>query len=127
VRVGVMPELASTRLLADIVGLTHALELILSGRIINAQEAGRIGLVNRVVPQEALLGAAVETAAEIAFNPGESLAAVKRLVWANLFETDMTEMMKREVLEFNAAMARPHFKEAVRAFIEKREPQFHRV
>lgn len=125
VRVGVIPELASTRLLTNIVGFSHALELMLSGRIIDAQEAGRVGLVNRVVPHEQLMDAAVETAAEIAFNPVESVAAIKGLAWANLTETDLTEVMRREAREFNAAMARPHFKEAVRAFLEKREPDFH--
>jgi len=127
VRVGVLPELASTRILVEIVGLTQALELMLSGRIIDAAEAGRIGLVNRVVPTEQLLDAAVETAAEIAFNPADSLAAIKRTVWANFGEPSMDEIMKREVVEFNEAMQRPYFKEAVKAFVEKRQPDFHKV
>jgi len=127
VRVGVLPELASTRLLGHIVGLTQALELMLSGRIIDAHEAGRIGLVNRVVPHDTLLDHAVETAAEIAFNPSESLAAIKRMAWANLTETNLGEVLKREDAEFAAAMQRPQFKEAVKAFLEKRQPEFHRV
>ena len=127
VRVGVLPELASTRLLVHIVGLTQALELMLSGRIIQAEEAGRIGLVSRVVPHERLMEAAVEAAAEIAFNPAESLAAIKRLVWENLTETELEEVWKRENREFATAMERPAFKEAVKAFLEKREPQFNRV
>ncbi len=126
VRVGVLPELASTRLLVNIVGLGQALELMLSGRIIEAAEAGRIGLVNRVVPAEELMDKAVETAAEIAFNPAESLAAIKRTTWANLTEPDLGEIMQREVREFNLAMQRPYFKEAVQAFTEKRQPDFHR-
>src|SRR3990172_11434527 len=104
IRVGVFPELARTRILVHIVGLTQALELMLSGRIIDAQEAGRIGLVNRVVPHDQLLDQAVETAAEIAFNPAESVAGIKRAVWANLTETDLNEGMKREVIEFNETM-----------------------
>ncbi len=127
VRVGVLPELASTRILVEIVGLTQALELMLSGRIIDAAEAGRIGLVNRIVPAEQLLDAAVDIAAEIAFNPADSLAAIKRTVWANLTEPSMPEIIKREVVEFNQAMQRPYFKEAVKAFIEKRQPDFHGV
>jgi enoyl-CoA hydratase/carnithine racemase len=127
VRVGVLPELASTRLLGHIVGLTHALELMLSGRIIDAPEAARIGLVNRVVPHDELLDHAVETAAEIAFNPSESLAAIKRMAWANLTETSFEEVLDRENAEFAAAIQRPAFKEAVRAFLEKRQPQFHPV
>ena len=127
VRVGVLPELASTRILVQIVGLTHALELMLSGRIIGADEAGRIGLVNRVIPHEELLDRAIETAAEIAFNPAESLAAIKRMTWDHLGETDLGEVLNREDQEFAAAMERPYFKEAVKAFLDKRQPQFHRV
>ena len=66
-------------------------------------------------------------AAEIAFNPAESLAAIKRLVWENLTETELEEVWKRENREFAAAMQRPAFKEAVKAFLEKREPQFNRA
>jgi enoyl-CoA hydratase/carnithine racemase len=126
VRVGVLPELASTRLLGQIVGITHALELMLSGRIIDAAEAGRIGLVNRVVPHEQLMDVAMETAAEIAFNPSESLAAIKSMAWAHLAETSLEEVLKREDGEFAAATERPAFKEAVKAFLEKRQPDFHR-
>ena len=127
VRIGVLPELASTRILGHIVGFTQALELMLSGRIIDAAEAGRIGLVNRVVPHDQLLDHAVETAAEIAFNPAESLLAIKRLAWQNLTEANLEEVWKRENKEFAAAMERPSFKEAVSAFLEKREPQFDRT
>jgi enoyl-CoA hydratase/carnithine racemase len=127
VRVGVLPELASTRILVQIVGLTQAMELMLSGRIIDAAEADRVGLVNRVVPEDELMDHAVDTAAEIAFNPAESLATIKRLVWANLAETDIGEVLKRENAEFAAAMDRPAFKEAVSAFLDKRRPDFHRV
>jgi enoyl-CoA hydratase/carnithine racemase len=100
---------------------------MLSGRIIDAQEAGRIGLVNRVVPHDKLLDAAVETAAEIAFNPAESVRAIKGLAWSNVLEPDLFEVMKREWKEFEAALARPTFKEAVDSFLEKRKPDFHKV
>ncbi len=126
VRVGVLPELASTRILGQIVGVTHALELMLSGRIIDAAEAGRIGLVNRVVPHEQLMDVALETAAEIAFNPAESLKVIKSMAWAHLGEGDLGEVLKREDVEFAAAQQRPAWKEAVSAFLEKRQPDFHR-
>ena len=127
IRIGVLPELASTKILAHIVGMTHALELMLSGRIIPAEEAGRIGLVNRVVPHDQLMGQAMETAAEIAFNPADNVAAVKRMFWENLEEPTIEGAMKRENREFVEAMKRPHFKEAVRSFLEKRQPDFHKV
>ena len=127
VRVGVMPELASTYLLSHIVGVSHALDLSLSGRIISGEEAGRIGLVNRVVPAEKLLDEAIALAAEYAFNPSQSLSAIKRQIWHNLTNVDTREVMRGEMVEFVAAQRRPHFKEAVTAFREKREPDFHQV
>ena len=127
VRVGVLPELASTHILAHIVGLGQALELMLSGRIIGAEEAGRIGLVNRVVPDERLMEEAIATAQEIAFNPTESLLAIKKLSWQNLDEGDIITIRDREGKEFGAALSRPSFKEAVSAFMEKRKPDFHRL
>lgn len=126
VRVGVLPELASTHILAHIVGLGQALELMLSGRIIGAEEAGRIGLVNRVVPHDKVIEEAIATAQEIAFNPTESLFAIKRLTWQNLDEGDILTIRDREGKEFGAALARPSFKEAVTAFMEKRQPDFHK-
>ncbi|MGB6837757.1 MAG: enoyl-CoA hydratase/isomerase family protein [Dehalococcoidia bacterium] len=126
IRVGVIPELASTHILAHIVGQSHALELMLSGRIIGGEEAGRIGLVNRVVPPEKLIEEAVATAQEIAFNPTESLFAIKKLAWQNLAEGDIPTVQGREQEEFAAALARPTFKEAVSAFLEKRQPDFHK-
>ena len=126
VRVGVIPELASTHLLAHIVGFGQAMELMLSGKIVDGMEAARIGLVNRVVPHEKLMEEAVAIAREIAFNPTESLFAIKKLAWQNLDEGDIMTLHKREGEEFTAAMARPNFKEAVRAFLEKRQPDFHK-
>jgi enoyl-CoA hydratase/carnithine racemase len=126
IRVGVIPELASTHILAHIVGQGHALELMLSGKTISGEEAARIGLVNRVVPQDSLMEEAWATADEIAFNPTESLFAVKRLGWQNLAESDLATVYEREVKEFAAALARPTFKEAVSAFMEKRPPDFHK-
>ena len=128
IRVGVLPELASTFILPHIVGMGHALELMLTGRIISGEEAGRIGLVNRVVDAERLLDEAIATAAEIAFNPTESHLAIKRETWEHVTHGgDLAAIMRDETREFLAAQQRPYFKEAVRAFIEKRDPDFHKV
>ncbi len=128
IRVGALPELASTFILPHIVGMGNALELMLSGRIINGDEAARIGLVNRVVPAEKLLDDAIATAAEIAFNPTESHYAIKRETWEHVSRGGLlADMMRNEMREFVAAQQRPSFKEAVRSFIEKRDPDFHKV
>ncbi|MCC7362921.1 MAG: enoyl-CoA hydratase/isomerase family protein [Dehalococcoidia bacterium] len=124
VRIGVIPELGSTQLLPHIVGMGQALELMLSGRIIDAAEAGRIGLVNRVVPAEELMPTALSIAAEIASGPAENLVAIKRLTWQNYLNGTIAEASARENVEFGAAQARPAFKEAVTAFREKRQPNF---
>jgi enoyl-CoA hydratase/carnithine racemase len=128
IRVGVLPELASTFILPHIVGMGNALELMLSGRIINGDEAARVGLVNRVVPAEKLLDDAIATATEIAFNPSESHYAIKRETWEHVSKGGaLTEMMRNEMREFLQAQKRPSFKEAVRSFIEKRDPDFHKI
>ena len=127
IRVGIFPELASTHLLSHIVGFGQAMELMLTGKIIEAEEAGRIGLVNRVVPQDKLLDEAVATAQEIAFNPAESVMAVKKIAWQNLDEGEISVVQQREGVELGAAIARPAFKEAVRAFLEKRKPDFNKT
>ena len=91
IRVGGIPELTSTNLLPRIVGLGQAMELMLTEKTIDAQEAVRIGLVSKVVPHAELMNEALALANEMAFNPNESLLAVKKLVWANMFEPDIYE------------------------------------
>ncbi len=125
VRIGLIPELASTKLLPMLVGFSRALELMLSGKTIDAQEAERIGLVSRVVPHDRLMDEAVAVASEIAFNPTESLLGIKRLTWSSLVECDLHKVMTSEAQELMAAALRPSFKEAVNAFLEKRQPNFH--
>jgi 2-(1,2-epoxy-1,2-dihydrophenyl)acetyl-CoA isomerase len=124
VRMGITPEVASTLYLPQIVGISHALELCLSGRIIDAQEAGRIGLVNRVVPQAELLDTAIAVAEEIAFNPMESVQAAKKMLHKHMVETDIERVQKREGKTITAMYSTAGHKEAIRSFIEKREPKF---
>ena len=87
----------------------------------------RVQRVNRVVEPDRLLEDAIATAAEIAFNPAESLRAIKRQAWENLTNVDIRRVMREEMREFVAAQRRPTFKEAVTAFREKRDPDFHKV
>jgi 2-(1,2-epoxy-1,2-dihydrophenyl)acetyl-CoA isomerase len=125
IRVGAFPGNACTHLLSKIVGFGHAMELMLSGKFIDGTEAARIGLVNRVVPHERLIEEAIATARVIAANPTETLRAVKRVAWEHLNEGDLSKIEARERVEEVACRERPAFKEAVRAFLEKREPDFH--
>lgn len=127
VRMGLIPELASTKLLPALVGFSRAMELMLTGKTIDAAEAERIGLVSRVVPHERLMEEAVGIASEIALSPTESLLAIKRLTWNSLCDTDMRRVMWLEADELVKASQRPAWSEAVNAFLEKRQPDFHKA
>lgn len=125
IRMGIFPELGSTHILPHIVGMGHAMELMLTGRIIDANEAARIGLVNHVVPHEQLMDKAMEIAQEIAFNPLKQAMGVKEVTWKNLDEPDLVEVQKLEGKWLREARSSDAFKEAVTAFLEKRRPDFH--
>lgn len=125
VRVGLTPELGSTFFLPQIVGLGVAAELILTGRIIDATEAGRIGLVNRVVPHERLLDEALALGEEIAFNPTQHVRWSKRLLYANAANDNLRSVLQSEDEVFVQAAHSEAAVEAARAFAEKRDPNFH--
>jgi len=82
--------------------------------------------VNRVVPHDNVMEEALATATDIAFNPTDSLLAIKSLTYQNLGEGNFATILEREWREFSAALARPPFREAVSAFMEKRQPDFHK-
>ncbi len=125
VRIGLSPELGSTYFLPQIVGLGFAAELILTGRIIDAAEAGRIGLVNKVVPHEQLLDEAMALAEEMAFNPTPHVRWAKRLLYSNAANDNLRAVLQSEDEIFTQALRTDAFSEAGRAFAEKRDPNFH--
>jgi enoyl-CoA hydratase/carnithine racemase len=124
IKVGLVPELASTHLLPQRVGFGRASELCLSGRLVNADEALAIGLVERVVPHEALLERALELAETIAANPSPQLAMTKQLLGENAADGDLARVQQRESELLRRCWTTPEHKEAVAAFIEKRPPRF---
>ena len=125
VRIGLTPELGSSFFLPQIAGLGHAAELILTGRIIDAAEAVRIGLVNRVVPADRLLDDGLAHGEEIDFNPTQHVRWAKRLLYANAANDNLRAVIQAEEEIFGQATRTPEFAEAGRAFAEKREPNFH--
>jgi enoyl-CoA hydratase/carnithine racemase len=127
VRLGITPEAGSTLYLPQIVGLPNALELALTGRIIDAQEALAKGLVSKVVPDAELMPAALALAEEIAFNPSEQVLAAKQMIHRHMVEQDIEHLLKYENRTFAKATAGPNHKEAIRAYVEKRQPQFHKA
>ena len=124
VKVGLTPECGSTRYLAQVAGLGNALFMALTGRIIEADEALRRGLVDRVVPHDVLMDEAMTLANEIAANPGSAVWAAKRLIHENAVEPNLRRVVTQEGFGIREARRQPDHAEAVKAFVEKRQPQF---
>ena len=122
VRIGFVPAIVSTFLLRQ-VGEKHARDLLLTGRIIGAEEAFRMGLVNEIVAPEKLLGRARDLAASLLSNSPASLLATKRLL-----KRYASENLDREIaaaVEENARIRRTaDFREGVSSFLEKRNPRW---
>jgi enoyl-CoA hydratase/carnithine racemase len=126
IKVGLVPELASTRLLAARVGVGRASDLCLSGRVISGVEAHRIGLADQVAEPDELLDTALAVAASYAANPDLQLRMTKQLLTVNASEADLTLVQHREHQMLIDCWASPEHAEAVAAFIAKRPPQFQR-
>ena len=124
VKVGITPECGSTRYLPAVAGLGNALFLALTGRIIEAAEAKERGLVDRVVPHDSLMEEAMALAEEIAANPGDAVWAAKRLLHENAAEGDLRRVVTQEGYAIREMRRQPDHAEAVRAFMEKRQPKF---
>jgi enoyl-CoA hydratase/carnithine racemase len=117
IKVGLVPELASTRLLAQRVGLGRASELCLTGGLIDGAEAHRIGLADRLAPADELLENALAVAGEIAANPGPQLRMIKRLLTENALESDLERVQAREHELIRECWKSPEHKQAVEAFL----------
>jgi enoyl-CoA hydratase/carnithine racemase len=124
VKVGVVPELASSHLVPMRVGFGKASELMLTGKTILAEEAAEIGLIDQCVEPEHLLDAAHEMAHAMGENPQASLAFTKQLLTRNMSEASLDDVQRLELKLLNQAYETPEHKEAIAAFLEKREPDF---
>jgi len=122
VRIGFVPAIVSTFLLRQI-GEKHARDLLLTGRIIEATEAHRIGLINEIVDAERLMTRARELAAQLTENSPASLIGTKRLL-SDHARQELDKQIQAAVRE-NAAIRSTHdFREGVTSFLEKRKPQW---
>jgi enoyl-CoA hydratase len=123
INVGTMPGAGGTQRLTRLVGKSKAMEMCLTGRLIGAEEAERIGLVSRVVPAADLQKEAVKTAAKIATLSRPAVMMVKEAVNA-AYETTLTEGLRVERRAFQSTFALEDRKEGMAAFAEKRKPVF---
>jgi enoyl-CoA hydratase/carnithine racemase len=123
IRIGCVPALGGMFLLPRIVGLTRATEMILTGEIIDAAEAYRIGLVNRVLADEALAESALALAARLADGPTHALAAAKAAINRGLGGNLWTELETTVNAQLTCFATRD-FAEGVRALAERRPPRF---
>ena len=124
IKVGLVPELGSTRILTQLAGLGNATDMCLSGRMVDAAEAQSWGLVSAVVPQDELLDAALAKAEEFANNPTPVTRVIKGLLNDNTHEADLARVMEREGARDRECRRLPSHTEAVTAFLEKRPPVF---
>jgi enoyl-CoA hydratase/carnithine racemase len=122
-RRGLHPDWGGIYLLPRLVGYAKAAELIFSGEVIAAQEAFRIGLVNRVVPHEQLGEASWELARRIAGNAPIPIALAKRGL-QNFQKWDLSQAVDYEAYVLEMVMKSQDVKEGFAAFLEKREPVF---
>ncbi len=124
VKMGIVPELASSHFLVSRVGWGKASELMLTARLIDGAEAHAIGLAEYVTPPEGLLPKAFELAKAISANPDPMLRMTKDLLSKNACEQDMALAQKRETDYLRECWATPEHKEAVQAFLDKRPARF---
>jgi enoyl-CoA hydratase len=123
IKLGIIPGIGGTQRLARAVGKAKAMDLILTGRMMDAAEAERSGLVARVVPAARLMEEALKVAETIAAMSQPSLLAAKEAVNRG-FETSLAEGVRFERRVFHALFATKDRKEGMAAFIEKRPPRF---
>jgi enoyl-CoA hydratase len=123
VNLGVIPGFGGTQRLARRVGVGRARELVYTGDVVGAEEALRIGLVNRVVPHTELLAAARATAEKIAKKGPLAVAQAKRALLRGA-DVTLATANELEVQAFSALFGTHDQKEGMAAFLEKREARF---
>lgn len=123
ITLGVMPGMGGTQRLTRFVGKSKAMEMCLTGRLMDAEEAERCGLVSRVVPAGELIEEALEVASKIAEFSLPAVMMTKEAV-NRAYETTLAEGLHYERRVFHAMFALDDQKEGMTAFIEKRSAQF---
>jgi enoyl-CoA hydratase len=122
VKLGLIPGYGGTQRLVHLIGKTRATELLMTGNMINTQQALEIGLLNYVTTQTELIPKCKELLEKIRLNSPYAISAIIRTVDANF--TDGVDGFNAEVEEFGKCFGADDVKEGTKAFTEKRKPEF---
>ncbi len=123
INLGIIPGWGGTQRLPRLIGKAKAIEWILTGDVVSAQEAYRLGLVNQVVPQDHVLKAAKDLARKIASKGAVAVAQALRVIEEGLTGS-LEQGLAKEVEAFGVIAATDDSREGVKAFLEKRQPRF---
>ena len=123
VNIGVLPGWGGTQRLTGLVGKSKAMDMCLTGRMMDAEEAERAGLVSRVFPAESLMDEARTIAMDIASKSVPAISKVRECVNQSL-ESGLRDGLLFERRQFQAAFATEDQKEGMAAFVEKRRPEW---
>ncbi|VAV93406.1 Enoyl-CoA hydratase =_ degradation of branched-chain amino acids and alpha-keto acids [hydrothermal vent metagenome] len=123
IKLGTIPGAGGTQRLTRFVGKSKAMEMVLTGRMMDAQEAERAGLVSRVVAADVLVADALKTASKIAAMSRPSVMIAKESV-NRAYETTLAEGIRFERRVFHSLFATRDQKEGMQAFIDKRKAEF---
>jgi enoyl-CoA hydratase/carnithine racemase len=123
ITLGIIPGWGGTQRLPRLIGKAKATEWILTGDVVMAQEALRLGLVNLIVPQDQVLKAAKDLARKIA---SKGAATIAESLWAieEGLDGSLEQGMAKEAAAFSRVAATEDSREGVKAFLEKRQPKF---
>jgi 2-(1,2-epoxy-1,2-dihydrophenyl)acetyl-CoA isomerase len=120
---GLIPDCGATFTMPRLVGTAKSFELMYTGEFIDAKEAERIGLVNKVVPHDNLMDEAIALAKRLAKGPPLALAQIRRAVHSGIIN-NIEQQLYFETYAQNFCLQTEDFKEGTNSFLEKREPQF---
>ena len=123
IRIGLVPEWGSTYLVPHLVGIARANEALFTGRLIDAPEAERIGLINKVVPADELEAVTMKLARELAQGPTKTIGLAKRLL-NQARHIDLTAFLLYESEILQLCTQTEDLQEGLAAFLAKRAPQF---
>jgi len=123
INLGLIPGFGGTQRLPRLIGMNMAKELVFTGKMISAADAEKIGLANKVVPQDQLMEEVMKTAREIASKGKVSLRAAKQAINFGM-NTDLATGIHIEIEGFGQCYASSDFKEGTSAFLEKRKAEF---